>query len=345
MVHAIAAPGAGPGTIDPAAPGGIEPECRCRTATRHVVRGTRRPPTHGSRTSGDDEIEGPLEDSAAVLREPVDLAHSLLDEAELGTEEVPPALAEMMEAELAADQADAVLEAGSVLVPAPPEGSDDEIEPEELEIRLESESDGAELLSLHDEEQLSEALLDEGPSLGEEEPDAVEEALERAEEPDRAEPTSRLERPGVAGAARAPKAPLPDGQEMIDPARFRRLLEAARQRLESLQAEFEAEGLRQRSEREDLSSLSSIDQHPADQGTETFDRERDLSIREQVEGEFAEVTKALQRLEAGTYGRCEACGRPIGVERLEAEPATRFCLDDQLALGRELESKHREVEA
>lgn len=41
-----------------------------------------------------------------------------------------------------------------------------------------------------------------------------------------------------------------------------------------------------------------------------------------------EVEAALERLAAGTYGTCEACGRPISAERLDALPATRFCVDD-----------------
>ena len=41
-----------------------------------------------------------------------------------------------------------------------------------------------------------------------------------------------------------------------------------------------------------------------------------------------EVEAAIARLEAGSYGTCEACGKPIGVARLEAMPATRFCIAD-----------------
>ena len=37
---------------------------------------------------------------------------------------------------------------------------------------------------------------------------------------------------------------------------------------------------------------------------------------------------AIERLEAGNYGRCEGCGKPIGTARLEAMPAARFCIAD-----------------
>lgn len=51
----------------------------------------------------------------------------------------------------------------------------------------------------------------------------------------------------------------------------------------------------------------------------------DLSILDDVETELADVEHALQRLEDGTYGTCERCGRPIDEVRLVALPAARFC--------------------
>lgn len=82
--------------------------------------------------------------------------------------------------------------------------------------------------------------------------------------------------------------------------------------------------------------LGSYDQHQADVATETFERERDLTILDQVEGELADIEHALRRIDDGTYGSCEACGKPIGDERLEAMPAARFCLADQAEAEREL---------
>jgi RNA polymerase-binding transcription factor DksA len=107
----------------------------------------------------------------------------------------------------------------------------------------------------------------------------------------------------------------------------RRRLEEVRESIDSVSDE---------SERESLSELSSADQHQADIGSETFDREKDLSILEQVEAELADVAHALERLDQGTYGTCEACGQPIGDERLEALPAARFCLKDQALAEREV---------
>lgn len=75
--------------------------------------------------------------------------------------------------------------------------------------------------------------------------------------------------------------------------------------------------------------------HLADAGSEMFERSRDLSIVEDLDSQIVEVDHAMQRIEHGTYGRCEACGREIGVDRLEARPAARFCLDDQREAERE----------
>jgi RNA polymerase-binding transcription factor DksA len=111
-------------------------------------------------------------------------------------------------------------------------------------------------------------------------------------------------------------------------------LEDERVRLEEVRESLD--GLGEESERESLSELSGADQHQADIGTETFDREKDLSILEQVEAELADVAHALERLDDGTYGVCEACGKPIGDERLEALPAARFCVNDQALAEREV---------
>ena len=80
--------------------------------------------------------------------------------------------------------------------------------------------------------------------------------------------------------------------------------------------------------------LSSADQHPAEQATETLERELDLGILQSVEVELTELQAALDRLDAGSYGNCEVCGKPIAEGRLEAMPAARFCVEDQAKVKR-----------
>jgi RNA polymerase-binding transcription factor DksA len=66
-----------------------------------------------------------------------------------------------------------------------------------------------------------------------------------------------------------------------------------------------------------------VPQHQADEGSELFEREKDIAILEQLERELAEIEAALQRLDEGTYGIDEVTGDPIAPERLEAYPIAR----------------------
>jgi RNA polymerase-binding transcription factor DksA len=113
----------------------------------------------------------------------------------------------------------------------------------------------------------------------------------------------------------------------LDAARKR--LTEERSRLERVRAGSISQQSGEASEWKATGELSLVDLHPADVGTETFERDKAMSIRYNVEAEIADVERALRRLDEGTYGRCEACGRPIGAARLHARPMTRFCIEDQ----------------
>jgi len=63
------------------------------------------------------------------------------------------------------------------------------------------------------------------------------------------------------------------------------------------------------------------------QGSETFEREKDITILEQLERDLTEIEAALQRLDDGTYGVDEVTGDPISRERLEAYPTARTDID------------------
>lgn len=75
-----------------------------------------------------------------------------------------------------------------------------------------------------------------------------------------------------------------------------------------------------------VEELSSYDNHPADLGSEMFERSKDLSLRENARLRLAEVNEALDLISAGRYGFCRHCGRPIPEERLEALPAATTCV-------------------
>ena len=126
----------------------------------------------------------------------------------------------------------------------------------------------------------------------------------------------------------------------MSPDTARQRLEAERARLQAV-ADAARGGVDDGSERDATGELSVADQHPADVGSETFFRAADQSIAESVEAELAEVDAALARLDDGTYGTCEACGRPIGDDRLDALPFTRFCIDDAArAEGEAIRAEH-----
>jgi RNA polymerase-binding transcription factor DksA len=117
----------------------------------------------------------------------------------------------------------------------------------------------------------------------------------------------------------------------MDGTHARQILESEHARLDGIRTDLQQE-LGTETEAESMNETSDNPQHQADQGTETFDRERDLSILEQVEAELADIEHALRRLDEGTYGQCEACGEPIADDRLEALPGARFCVRHQAAV-------------
>lgn len=73
-----------------------------------------------------------------------------------------------------------------------------------------------------------------------------------------------------------------------------------------------------------VSELSSADQHQSDLATETFEREKDFAVLETMQQELQEIEAAFARLDDGSYGSCETCGKPIGEDRLQARPTARL---------------------
>ncbi|HBG17694.1 MAG TPA: conjugal transfer protein TraR, partial [Firmicutes bacterium] len=82
--------------------------------------------------------------------------------------------------------------------------------------------------------------------------------------------------------------------------------------------------------KESVSELSAYDNHPADLGSETFEREKDLGLANTIKVKQAAIEDALDRIKEGKYGVCLRCGRPIAEERLEALPQSLTCFDCQL---------------
>ena len=65
----------------------------------------------------------------------------------------------------------------------------------------------------------------------------------------------------------------------------------------------------------------------ADSAHSTAERARLLSVMKALRSNLRWVDRALTKMELGTYGTCERCGNPIGIERLEALPWAILCID------------------
>jgi DnaK suppressor protein len=78
----------------------------------------------------------------------------------------------------------------------------------------------------------------------------------------------------------------------------------------------------------DEGSGLSYDSNFADSSQVTAERGEAERLATELREALEEVDAAIDRLEAGNYGQCEVCGKPIVAARLEAMPATRFCIAD-----------------
>lgn len=119
----------------------------------------------------------------------------------------------------------------------------------------------------------------------------------------------------------------------IDTEHFRKRLEDEQARLDHALRFLERDNAGSIADELGEVNDSSVDNHLGDTATATFDRELEEGLGEGAQQQLDEINAALQRIEDGTYGICEVCGKPIGAERLEAIPWTRLCIDDQRRAG------------
>ncbi|MFC7063081.1 TraR/DksA C4-type zinc finger protein [Halobacillus seohaensis] len=69
--------------------------------------------------------------------------------------------------------------------------------------------------------------------------------------------------------------------------------------------------------------LSQYDNHPADSGSELYEREKDMALVEHIEEELGDINDSLNKMKQGTYGICEVTGEKIPQERLDAVPTAK----------------------
>ena len=68
------------------------------------------------------------------------------------------------------------------------------------------------------------------------------------------------------------------------------------------------------------------DENFADSGQVAAEQGENRALVNQLAETLADVERALAKLDEGSYGACESCGNDIGEARLEAMPATRYCI-------------------
>jgi RNA polymerase-binding transcription factor DksA len=107
---------------------------------------------------------------------------------------------------------------------------------------------------------------------------------------------------------------------------FRRHLLALRERLDGDVTHLTGEAMHTADEQAG-SNLSHVPLHLADLGTDNYERENTLRLLANEGHLLGEITAALERLQTGTFGRCEECSGPIVPrERLRELPYTRYCV-------------------
>jgi DnaK suppressor protein len=70
----------------------------------------------------------------------------------------------------------------------------------------------------------------------------------------------------------------------------------------------------------------SYDENFADSGQVAAEQGENQALLNQMREQLGEIERALAKFDEGTYGVCERCGQPIAEPRLEAMPATRYCI-------------------
>jgi len=132
--------------------------------------------------------------------------------------------------------------------------------------------------------------------------------------------------PGAETAAQSePRQPAKSPLSPEELERFKQILLEKRARiLGDLQTiHKESPGSR----KESSGDLSSMPSHPADVGTDNFEREVVFGLMQNEHKLLREIDEALQRIANGTYGVCVATGKPISKARLQAKPWARYCIE------------------
>ncbi|MCX8125976.1 MAG: TraR/DksA family transcriptional regulator [Dehalococcoidia bacterium] len=123
---------------------------------------------------------------------------------------------------------------------------------------------------------------------------------------------------------------------MVQYDKQRERLENDRSRLLSELAELEARAFTDEERR-----VGSPFGKREEEAAETFEMEKILVLKQRLKTALAEIERALDKMAAGTYGRCDSCGREIESARLEALPQANLCLSCKAKQARDVRQRSR----
>ena len=109
----------------------------------------------------------------------------------------------------------------------------------------------------------------------------------------------------------------------MEPSKLAELRGELEQQRENLRKEIVEQG----GDPDSADAAIDVERGFADSAHSTAERARLLSVMKALRSNLRWVDRALTKMELGTYGTCERCGNPIGIERLEALPWAILCID------------------
>lgn len=122
--------------------------------------------------------------------------------------------------------------------------------------------------------------------------------------------------------AKAAALPVREGEHQWTPAELDEVRAGLQEQIEALRTEIAASA--SQIAEGDTSDGAGDDQ--ADAGAKTYEREHELALSYNSQDLLAQIERAVQRMDAGTYGICESCTRPIGKARLQVFPRATLCV-------------------
>ncbi|GGT53996.1 hypothetical protein GCM10010177_07780 [Actinomadura citrea] len=136
--------------------------------------------------------------------------------------------------------------------------------------------------------------------------------------------TGEAAAPDAREPARTAAAELPvrEGEHQWTPGELAEVRAGLEEQVQGLRSEIAASA--SQIAEGDASDGAGDDQ--ADAGAKTYEREHELALAYNSQDLLAQIERAVQRMDAGTYGICESCARPIGKARLQAFPRATLCV-------------------